>query len=50
MLVEIERGLLEPAELAELVSLAAVKVDPVLYERGDTARKPLRVEPPIRGA
>jgi hypothetical protein len=41
VLVEIERGLLEPAELAALVSIGTVKVDPVLLERADAARKVL---------
>ena len=38
VLVEIERGLLEPAELAALVSIGAVKVDPILLERAEAAR------------
>jgi hypothetical protein len=42
VLVEIERGLLEPAELATLVSIGAVKVDPVLLERADAASKALQ--------
>jgi hypothetical protein len=41
VLVEIERGLLEPAELATLLSIGAVKVDPVLLERAEAARKAL---------
>ena len=41
LLVEIERGLLEPAELATLVSIGLVKVDPVLLERAEAARKAL---------
>jgi hypothetical protein len=41
VLVEIERGLLEPAELATLVSIGAVKVEPVLLERAEAARRAL---------
>jgi hypothetical protein len=41
VVIEIERGLLEPAELATLVSIGAVKVDPVLLERAEAARNAL---------
>jgi hypothetical protein len=46
VLVEIERGRLERAELATLVSIAAVKVDPVLLERGEAAWRALEDGPP----
>jgi hypothetical protein len=41
VLVEIERGLLEPTDLATLLSIGAVKVDPLLLERAEAARKAL---------
>jgi hypothetical protein len=40
--MEIERGLLEPAELAAIVQTAELKTGPELTERAEAARKALK--------
>lgn len=46
VLVEIERGLLAPYELASLLSIGSVLEDPVILERAEAARKALEAGRP----